>query len=319
MAIISVCLASLFLAIGNLFMRKSIDSGGGTKTYLALQLSFSLIVAILLGPVKAHTYAINGQVTIFGMFTGLMLVGLLFFLGKALEKGPSGLTFSILSSAAVFPGLVMALIYGKAHGFTYTVWHAIGSVLVIAGLFWASKKVSGFDSALVGQNPRRIAQWLVFVAMMFVLHILLLLLYQWRGLILSTDQLSLVTGLFTPEKLGSEWFVPMMYLGAVSVQMAVFLKTERRWPSPKEWLYSFAGGTANSLCTFFLLYGTKTASALESLVIFPIYSIGTIVFSNLWSQRLYGEQVNWRACQICAVGIVLASVDWRVALSAFGW
>ncbi len=317
MAIISVCLASLCLAIGNLFMRKSIDSGGGAKTYLALQLSFSLLVAILLGPVKAQTYSINGQVACFGLFTGLMLVGLLFFLGKALEKGPSGLTFSILSSAAVFPGLVMAVVYGKAHGFTYTVWHAMGSVLVIAGLFWAGKKVSVIE--VEGQKPKRVMKWFVFVTAMFVLHILLLLLYQWRGLILSTNQLSLVTNFFTPEKLGNEWFVPMMYVGAVSVQMSYFLKTERRWPSPKEWLYSFAGGTVNSLCTFFLLYGTKTASALESLIIFPIYSIGTIVFSNLWSQRLYGEQVNWRACQICAMGIVLASVDWRVAVAALGW
>src|SRR5689334_1765524 len=111
----------------------------------------------------------------------------------------------------------------------------------------------------------------------------------------------------------------MMYVGAVVIQLAIFLKTEARWPKNKEWLYGFAGGIANGLCTFFLLYGTNVATGLENAIIFPVYSIGTIVFSNLWSQRLYGESVNWRACQVCALGILLGSVDWKIALAALGW
>jgi drug/metabolite transporter (DMT)-like permease len=302
MAIISVCLASLFLAIANLLMRKSVDAGGTTKTYLSLQLTICFFIAIVLGPVRTNSYSINGPTVCIGLFAGVVLIGLLSCLGKALERGPPGLTFSILSAAAVFPGLVMAIFFGSAHGFYYTPWHAVGSIFVLIGLFWAGRAASDREPQ---QNPKSRA-WLLLVMTMFFLHIMLLLIYQGKGL--------------PPfEQVGSEWFVPMMYLAAVIIQMGVFLKTERRWPFALEWVYGIAGAVCNSLCTFFLLHGAETAEGLENCIIFPIYSIGTIVFSNLWGQRLYGEKINWRACQVCALGIVLGSVDWKVTLSALGF
>jgi drug/metabolite transporter (DMT)-like permease len=321
MAIIFVCVASLFLALGNLLMRKSLDAGGTTKMYLVLQLSVCFFISILLGPVKTSSYSINGPVVCFGLFTGFVLIALLISLGKALEKGPPGLTFSILSSAAVFPGIVMAAIFGESGGFPYTPWHAVGSVLVLIGLFWAGRERSDGDSIQSVMPSKR--TWVILVSSMFVIHILLLLLYQGRALLMSRIMPGMVTSLsvlpISSEQIASEWFVPMMYVGAVVIQLAIFLKTDARWPQKKEWLYGFAGGIANGLCTFFLLYGTKVAMGLENAIIFPVYSIGTIVFSNLWSQRLYGECVNWRACQVCALGILLGSVDWKIALAALGW
>ncbi|HEV7736366.1 MAG TPA: hypothetical protein VGO47_03200 [Chlamydiales bacterium] len=317
MAIIFVCLASLFLALGNLLMRKSLDAGGTTKMYLVLQLSVCFCISILLGPVKTNSYSMNGPVVCFGLFTGFVLIALLITLGKALEKGPPGLTFSILSAGAVFPGLIMAAIFGETGGFPYTPWHAFGSVLVLIGLFWAGRERSNGDSPQSSVPSKR--TWVILVAGMFVIHILLLLLYQGRALMMSRMLSGLSVSQIYSDQIASEWFVPMMYVGAVVIQLSIFLKTEARWPKNKEWLYGFAGGIANGLCTFFLLHGTKVAIGLENAIIFPVYSIGTIVFSNLWSQRLYGESVNWRACQVCALGILLGSVDWKIALAALGW
>ncbi len=309
MAIVSVCFASLFLAIANLLMRKSLDAGGTTKTYLLLQLGVCLGVSIFLGPVRTGAYAINGPVIAFGLFTGVVLSSLLFFLGKALEKGPPGLTFSILSAGAVFPGLVMAAFLGEKYGYPYTPWHGLGSLFVLIGLFWAGRTTAD-------RTAERSRIWVGLVTTMFFLHILLLLLYQGRGALISHREL---ISFISAEQMGSWWFVPMMYVGSVAVQLSVCLKTERRRPYRLEWIYGFLGGISNCLCTFFLLHGTEIAVGLENAILFPLYSIGTILFSNLWGQRLYKENVNWRACQLCAVGILLGSVDWKVVATAIGF
>lgn len=313
MAIISVCIASLLLAIANLCMRKSVDAGGTTKAYLALQMLVSFIMAFLMGPVKSNAYAINLPIVIFGLFAGLVLMTLSLSIGKAVERGPAGLTFAILSSAAVFPGLAMALVFGSAHGFYYTPWHALGSILVLVGLFWAGFAVKKDNQE---QNDlKKMKTWLLLVLAMFALHITILILFHWRGLLLSTDRLEEVTHLFTADQIKSEWFLPMMYLISMICQIAIFYTSEKRQPNGKEWLYGIGGGICNCLCTVFLLYSTKTAVGIENAVIFPIYSIGAIVFSNLWSQWLYKEKINWLACQVSVLGILIGSVDWKLLFS----
>jgi len=309
MAIISVCLASLFLAIANFLMRKSIDAGGKANAYLLIQLSICFLISIMLGPVKENSYSINSQIAFFGLLTGIVLIVLLATLGKALETGPSGLTFSILSAAAVFPILIMVAFFGKAYGFFYTPWHAIGSFFVLIGLFWAGKYASDPAPQVPGVKQKKI--WIFLVSAMFILHILLLVLYQGRALILSMDPFPF---LLSREKMNSAWFVPMMYAGAVAIQLGTLLKTQKRWPNKKEWIYGSFGGFFNSLCTFFLLQGTQSAHGLQHSIIFPLYSIGTIFFSNLWSQWFYNEKVHWRACQVCMAGIFLGSIDWKALL-----
>jgi hypothetical protein len=317
MAIISVCIASLLLAMANLFMRKSVDAGGTAKAYLALQMIVSFLLAILMGPVKANSYAINGPIVLFGLFAGLVLMALSSSIGKAIEKGPSGLTFAILSSAAVFPGLAMAIVFGSAHGFVYTPWHAIGSLLVLIGLFWAGLVVT--DAKARQNEAAKMRTWLLLVLAMFMLHILILILFHWRGLLLTCDHVEDVTCLFTAEQIQSEWFLPMMYLVSMSCQIAIFYKTEKRPPNKKEWWYGIGGGICNCLCTVCLLYSTRVAVGLENAVIFPIYSIGAIVFSNLWSQWLYREKINWLACQVSVLGILIGSVDWKLLFSFLGY
>ena len=310
MAIISVLLASLFIAVANFFMRRSLDAGGTTKTYLFIQMLIAFLVAFLLGPLKTGEYAMNAPIVYLGLFSGIILAFMLCALGKSLEYGPPGLTFSILSSATVMPAILMALCFGDALRFTYTIWHGIGSILVIAGLFWAGK-------GLEGMRDRQ--SWLFFVVLMFSLHVLLLVVYQWRAIVLGATNTRELTRLFTSEEIRSQWFTPMIYLGAVLVQSLLFLRTQPLRPQGREWLYGCIGGACNGLCTFFLIQATELASGLQTAVIFPLFSIGTILFSNLWGQYLYQEKVHWRACQVCASGILIATVDWTVVAAAIGF
>ena len=310
MAVFLMFCAGVFISLSNLFMKKSIDRGGTTKGFLVFQMAMAFFVALLLNPVRTGNYAFNGSIGAFGVLAGLVLAAMLFSLGRALEKGPPGLTFSALNAATVMPAIVMAVFFGAARGFPYTPWHAIGSILVLFGLFWAGKGLGGLQDR---------KGWATFCISMFSLHIILLALFQWRALLLNMPHPEEITSLFSAEQIKSQWFMPMMFLASSCVQMAVFLRYEKRWPHGMEVVYGLLGGVGNGLCTYCMIWSTEVATPLENAVIFPIFSVVTIVLSNLWGQRLYQEQVNWRACQVCAFGLVVGTVDWKGVAAWIGF
>ena len=299
MGLFSAVLAAGFIALSNLFMRRSMDAGGTTKGYLVIQMSIAFLVAFLIGPVKTGSYAWNAPIILLGLFSGLILAAMLLVLGKALQNGPPGYTFSILSAATVMPAIIMAMLFGAAFGFYYTAWHGVGSLLVLGGLFWAGRSMGTIQKS-----------WVVLAVLMFFLHVLLLIIYQWRVILMNYP-----TAFFSAEQVRSQWFMPTLYLGAASVQLAFYLKSRQQKLLFKEWLYGCGGGIGNSLCTFFLIQATETAAGFQNAIIFPLFSIGTIVFSNLWGQQLYNEKVNWRATQVCMLGIFIGTVDWKAFFS----
>ena len=292
MGILLVLIAGLFIPLTNLCVRKSVDVGGSAKAFFVVQMASSFIFSIVLGPVRLADFSIPLPVAVLGTLAGLILSIMLFCLGKAVEKGPPGFTFAILNSATVIPGLVMALIFGAALGFEYNMSHGIGSALVIAGLFWGAKGLQGM---------KEMKSWLLFSATMFCFHILLLVLYQWRAMAMNTSM---------PE-IDSEWFTPFMFLTSGLVQLVIYLRTVAKVPKKGEVVYGVLGGIANLLCTFFLIWSTEMAGPLENAVIFPIYSVVGIILTNVWGQRLYHEQVNWRACYLCVFGLVVGTVNWK--------
>lgn len=307
MAVLLMLFAGGFVSLSNLFMRKSMDRGGTTKGFLIFQMAMAFVVACLLNPVKTGDYSFNGSIAILGISAGCILAFMLFCLGRSLETGPAGLTFSILNAATVMPAIVMALLFGVAYGFPYTAWHAVGSIFVILGLFLAGRGLQG----LLDRN-----RWIVFCATMFSLHILLLVIFQWRALLLNLPNPEELVSFFTSEQIKSQWFTPFMFLSAMIAQVLFFIYYEKRWPSRLEAYYGIIGGVMNGLCTYFMIWSTEVAGPLENAVIFPIFSVMTIVLSNLWSQKLYQEKVDWRACQFCVGGLVVGTVDWK-AVAAF--
>lgn len=308
MALFFVLLSGAFVSLSNLMMRKSIDSGGTTKGYLVFMMLAAFFSAVLLEPVRSGNYACNGSVALLGSIAGIILAVMLYFLGKALEKGPPGFTFSLLSSSTVMPAIVMAVLFGEQYGFPYTFWHAIGSLFVVAGIFWAGK-------GMVELQDRN--RWIFFATAMFILHIALLTLFQWRSLLLNLTHPEEIFALLTADEIKSVWFLPFMFLTSAIVQLGIFIIGEARKPKAKEILYGILGGTINGTGTFFLIVATNAATALENAIIFPMYSVSIIVLSNLWGQKLYEEKVNWRACQVCALGLIIGTVDWKGVISAF--
>jgi hypothetical protein len=310
MGIFLVFISAGFCAASNFCMRRSIDRGGTTQAFLVMQMSIACLVGFLLGPLKAQQFSLSPSMLVLGISAGLVYSFMLGSLGKALEKGPAGLTFSILSGATVFPAIVMASYFGLSFGYTYTFWHAIGSIVVLAGLFWAGRGLQGMT---------HFRSWLFFAFAMFALHICLLVIFQWRALLLNTPRPEEIASFFSAEQIRSAWFMTLMYGTAMFMQIFFFLKNEKRPLGRSEVVNGMMGGVMNSLGTFFLIWATEVANSLENAVIYPIFSVLVILLSNLWSQKVYRESVNWRACQICALGLLIATVDWKGVLAAVGW
>jgi uncharacterized membrane protein len=302
MGIFFALIAALFASVGNFCLRRSIDAGGSAKAYLAIPLTCSFMMMILLNPVRTGDYGWNRWSLILGMIGGVILGILMWGLGKALEKGPPGLTFAILNSSSVVPAVLLALLFGPLYNHPYTFANALGSLLVAIGLFWA-----GWTSQA---NPHK-KIWLCFVAFIFVLHTLLLLFLQWWAMILKPN---LPSSQLIPIRLNSEhiqWFMPSIFLIGAIVQWLIYLRKHHHIPRGIERTYGILGGVAHGICNFFLIFSPQVSNAWENAVIFPIFSLGIIVICNSWAQLLYKESVNWMANSLSIAGLLIGTMGFR--------
>ena len=179
MALILVFAAAILCALNNLFMRRSIDAGGSTKAFLVIVQAFSILVAILLGPVKTGHFGWNHSIAWIGIVAGVFLGIMMWALGRAMEKGPPGLTVAFLNSSAVVPAIIMTLLFGTAFGHTYEWWNGVGSVFVVLGLFWASWQTS--------KGSQNTLAWLSFASTAFWCHVCFLVIIQWRAMLINPN------------------------------------------------------------------------------------------------------------------------------------
>jgi drug/metabolite transporter (DMT)-like permease len=306
MGIELIILAGLFVAGSNFCMRRSIDSGGSSKAFLMIQLFLTFLVAIVLNPVRTGQYAWSSCMAAFGLAGGIVLAGMMVFLGKALEKGPPGLTFAVLNASTVMPMIFMVLLFGKAFDYVYTAWNGVGSALVVAGLFWA-----GWQTVHSGKKTA----WGLFALGAFALHILFLMFLQWRALFINYPE---TPGLFLSFTLGdavNQWFMPMIFLAAAAIQFLIYAASQKRLPNRQEVFYGVLGGVCMGIGTFFQIWAAEVATPVEQAMIFPIFAITIILVCNAWGQWLYREKVNWAAAACCVAGLFVGTLDWGVLLS----
>jgi hypothetical protein len=258
-------------------------------------------VAILLGPLRTGHFTLEVPTVWIAIITGVVLGAMMWSLGKALEKGPAGLTFATLNSATVVPGLVMMLFFGTLWGFQYSIWHAIGSAFVLAGLFWAATTL---------QHAARKPLWGSLVTIVFLLHVLLLTLLQWRALLLKepVEECVLIPCRLFHES--SQWFTPLVFLTATLIQMGIFRSTERRSFKRQELFLGSIGGVANGIAIYLLVVAPEIATPWQNAMIFPLFAVSVIILCNLWSQWLYREKINWLATGVCLLGIVVGTFNW---------
>lgn len=305
MGIELMIIASLFVAASNFCMRRSIDSGGSSKAFLMIQLSLVFLVAILLNPVRTGDYSVSPCMLYFGLAGGIILAVMMICLGKSLETGPPGLTFAALNSSTVMPMLFMVLLFGSPFGYAYTVFNALGSTLVVLGLFWAGWGARGLEKKM---------RWATFVVGAFVMHTLFLILMQWRALFINFPGENGLFLNFDVQDAKSQWFMPAVFFAAALIQIGMYLATQKRRPNRYETLYGILGGLTNGIGTFFMIWSTEVSTPLEHAMIFPIFSVAIILACNLWGRFLYKERVNWLANGLCILGILIGTLDWRALI-----
>lgn len=306
MGIQLMVIASLFIAASNYCMRRSIDSGGSSKAFLMIQLFLVFLVAVLLNPVRTGEYAWSSCMAYFGLAGGIVLAVMMIFLGKALEKGPPGLTFAALNASTVMPMVLMVMLFGAPFGYLYTLTNGLGSLLVVIGLFWAGWEATRSEKKM---------QWASFVMGAFLLHVIFLVFMQWRALFINFPGENGLFLSFDVDDAKSQWFMPMVFCAAAFIQIVVYLATQKRLPNRSETIYGVIGGIANGIGTFFMIWSTEVSSPLEHAMIFPIFAVTIILCCNLWGQWLYKEKVNWFANGCCLLGILVGTLDWKVLLS----
>ena len=302
MGILFAALAALLASLANFCLRRSIDAGGSSKSYLVVQLTFSFFVMIFLNPVRTGDFGWSTPALLLGLMGGVILGLLMWGLGKTLEKGPPGLSFAVLNTSSVMPAILLALLFGPAFGQPYTLWNGLGSLLVAIGLFWA-----GWTS---DKNPHK-SIWIFFATFILVVHTLFLVFLQWWAMILKP---SLPSSLLIPFHLNSQniqWFMPAIFLVGALFQWIVYFYSRHRFPKGAEIYYGILGGIAQGACTFFLILAPQVATAWESAMIFPIFSVGIILICNVWAQLLYKERVNWWANLVALIGLLVGTVAWQ--------
>lgn len=305
MGIQLMIVASLFIAISNFCMRRSIDSGGSTKGYLMIMLSVIAIIAIFLNPIRVADFTWSHSMAIFAMIAGVILSVMLTSLGKTLEAGPPGLTFAVLNASTVLPIVAMVLLFGSKFGYFYTIWNALGSFLMVVGLFWAG------CSAI---RLFRFHKWLFFMTVTFILHVVFLLFFQWRALCINFPGEKEIFSPFESNEACNQWFMPIMYATAAILQTLFYFKTRVKTLKTLEARYGICGGITNGIGTFFMILSTEAATSLEHAAIFPVFAISVIIFCNLWGKWFYQEKVNWAANGLCLLGILIGSLDWKAIL-----
>jgi len=301
MGIFFAITASFFCTFSNYCIRKSQDHGGTSQTAIMIQMIAAFFIMIFLNPVRMNSYFITPSVVVLGLLAGAIMGSMVFFIGKALEKGPAGLTFAAISAATALPSIFLFISVGELFQLEYHFWNGLGSILVIAGLLWAAWQYT---------QVKEMKKWLLFALTAFSMHILFLSLISVRSLAMNFPQLQIP--FFPAAELQSLWFMPMIYLAAAAFQIQAFFRQEKRSIARWEWIYGILGGLANGSSTFFVIKSTEYASPVERAMIFPIFSVLVMVFCYAWGQKLYQEKVNWKACNLSVLGLIVGTVDWQL-------
>lgn len=138
--------------------------------------------------------------------------------GYAVKKSPASLTFASVNAASLVLACIIAMLFGSSLNFSYTPWQAFGSLLIIAGLFWAIRNQKCMTEKSL---------WLLFAVIAFIVQTLFLLLTQMHVLILDNCHQWNIGR----EELQSEWYVPLIFLTASLMHIALYIFSEKRFPS----------------------------------------------------------------------------------------
>lgn len=298
-AILFSFFAAASASLSNLFFHKNshqTHNGSNASGYLIFYYLISLILSSLFSLSILNDGFHWGMLGI-GACVGILNIGLMLTTFRALKEGPSGLTFAFQNTSAVFPGMILFLLFGEEQGFTYSYQQLVGILLVVYGLFLGAKSDSG-------TRPAMRFRWLKYAVACLAIQVIALTLIQARCVLFDCTDLS-SSSLASRDDVS---FLIGQFGAAFVVQTLYFLIQKNEWPR-KEALYGSLGGVANFISMFMLLLATKWAQPFEKGILFPCFAVGTMIVCNIWANRLYGEKFNMGSNSTCALGILIGLIE----------
>lgn len=280
--------ASGCASCSNYFFRSA--SGSNANFYLFVYFVLSLFVSFAIHPEIVKT-APNLTMILFGIIVGLLNIALMLVTEKALQLGSASLTFAFQNASAIFPGVLLFLIFGTAFNFSVNSFQIIGLFIVLFGLYWGCRSEV---------NKKVSVRWLIFALSCFIIQVAALTLIQARCLLFECGTLPV-----TPQD--DVWFMPAQFATASLIQGLICLLNNSRI-AKREAFYGFFGGIANGAATCCLLFATKSALPMEKTILFPCFSVSTIILCNLWAMKFYGEKFSFATNFICAAGILISTI-----------
>ena len=265
-------LASVCASAGNLFFRRSLGNiSRDTQANGYLAVFYFLSFVFFFYPEIWHT-PFDLPLFSIGACVGIFNVTLMLLTAKALNAGPSGLTFAFQNASAVFPGMVLFLSFGSDFGFSFSPLQLLGICLVLMGMFIGAKNETGKGSSI---------SWLKYAIACFIVQIFALTLIQGRCLLFDANHAEHVVLFFSRPREVDAWFLPGQFGTAFLLQFFLFLR-EKRLLQKNEAFYGTLGGLANFGSSSMLLLATMVALPFEKGILFPCFAVGSILLSNLW-------------------------------------
>lgn len=304
MATLLMISSALITALANLLIRRGLDvAPKASGDPFISQRFFTAALMVLFVILWQHgSIPIDPNMLLVGIAGGLALGALQFTIGRCLFYGPPALSFIFVSAACVIPPIIMFFIFGEDFGHGYTLYNLLGSILVLAGLYWMAQS-QGFAT------KDTFKKWCFWAFIAFLCGVLHQLVLQWRALLLKPE---LPPSALIPFHVGaaeSDFYMVTALCTAALCQM-LFQKpaatTAATTDRKQTLICGIGGGLLNGLSTYLMILGTEWAKTdLEKAMIFPIFTVLLITTCNIWAKMLYKEKVNWPANAVCMTGILV--------------
>ena len=162
---------------------------------------------------------------------------------RALQNGPAGLTFAFQNTSAVFPGMILFILFGIGYGFPYSYTQFLGIILVILGLFLGARNQSNHPST-------KVTLWFKYALGCLLVQVLALTLLQVRCVFCSHAE-NVESFSFVSQEDAS--FLLGQFGSAFCIQFLYFFTQKKTLPK-QSIVYGTLGGSANFFSTYFLFF-----------------------------------------------------------------
>ena len=280
MSLLLLCLSIILSGVRNILSKGISELKFGTKQFFFTQACIFICGSLVLIFITNPSFEAVALLTlIYAVIYSILLLSAQYCYTSALKKGNIGICSVIYSLGFIFPTLSGSLFWNEE----LTGMNIIGILMVIPTIV-----VSGMPSSQSGQQKN--INTYIFPLIFAMLS------SGGLGIIQKVQQNSPY-----PEQRNFFVILAFALAGIVSLLISLFAKRETQMKIGKKLIFGIGIGTAFGVCN---LLNTILAGQLNSAVFFPVFNIGTILFSIASGVICYKEKISKKDLTVLLLGII---------------